>query len=279
MTNIFILVMTNKKRKTASDCLLSLFTLSAFSLIAACNSDNNGSTVGSDALVDSDALLSLVNSAGLTGDPTTGRTLPSINDPKAQLGKKLFFTKGLSGDSDSACATCHHPSLGGGDGLSVSIGVGAENPDLLGPGRFHDGAATNYDGGPTVPRNAPTTFNIAMWDQALFHDGRVESLGKTVGANGDDGLGIRTPDSAFDVADTNAGSTLPAAQSRFPVTSPEEMRGFIFEAGNSNDVVRASLDAKLTAFGGWDGEFTAAFGDATINYGRIAEAIGEYERS
>ena len=263
------------KIKTTAVHSLKLSIVSACLLMTACN----GSDSDNAASVDSDALLLLVKNAGLTGDPSTGRILPSINDPKAQLGKKLFFTKGLGGDSDSACVTCHHPSLGGGDDLSLSIGVGAEIPDLLGPGRFHDSTAANYDGGPTVPRNAPTTFNIAMWDQVLFHDGRVESLGKTAGANGDDGLGIRTPDSAFDVADPNAGTTLAAAQSRFPVTSPEEMRGFIFETGNSNDVVRASLDAKLTAFGSWDAEFTAAFGDATINYGRVAEAIGEYERS
>ena len=245
--------------------------------LAACNSDDSGSTMGST--VDSAALLSLVKAAGLTGDPSTDRTLPSINDPKAQLGMQLFFTKGMGGDSDSACVTCHHPSLGGGDNLSLSIGVGAEIPDLLGPGRFHNSTATNYDGGPTVPRNAPTTFNIAIWDQALFHDGRVESLGKTPGANGDDGLGIRTPDSDFGVADPNAGATLAAAQSRFPVTSAEEMRGFIFEADNSNDAVRTSLVDKLTDAGDWEAEFSAVFGDPMITYDRIAEAIAEYERS
>ena len=270
-----MLLINSKKRKVASNHLLKLSIASACLLVAACSGNSNDDTSSADT----DTLLSLVSAAGLTGDPTTGRTLPSIDDPIAQLGKKLFFTKGLGGNDDSACVTCHHPSLGGGDDLSLPIGVGAEIPNLLGPGRFHNVAATNYDGGPTVPRNAPTTFNIAMWDQALFHDGRVESLGKTAGANGDDGLGIRTPDSAFDTADLNAGTTLAAAQSRFPVTSPEEMRGFTFEAGNSNDVVRASLDAKLSAFGGWDAEFTTVFGDSAINYGRIAEAIGEYERS
>jgi cytochrome c peroxidase len=238
-------------------------------LVTACSSsDDDNST---------DTLLSQVKAMGLTGDPTTDRTLPSIDEPKAQLGKKLFFSKGLGGDSDSACVTCHHPSLGGGDDLSLSIGVGAETPDLLGPGRFHDSMATNYDGGPTVPRNAPTTFNIAMWDQVLFLDGRVESLGKTPGANGDDGQGIRTPDSVFGVADPDAGSNLTAAQSRFPVTSAEEMRGFTFETGNTNADVRTALEVKLA--GNWDAEFTAAFGDAVITYSRIAEAIGEYERS
>ena len=255
-----------KKRNFGSSHLLTLSITSACLLMTACN-DTDG------------RLLSLIKAAGLTGDPATGRTLPSINDPKAQLGKKLFFSKGLGGDNDSACVSCHHPSLAGGDNLSLSIGVGAEIPDLLGPGRFHDSAASNYDGGPTVPRNAPTTFNIAMWDQALFHDGRVESLGKTAGANGDDGSGIRTPDSAFGVADPDAGATLAAAQSRFPITSPEEMRGFTFEAENTNAQLRTALEVKLTAFGGWDTEFTTAFGDAAITHTRIAEAIGEYERS
>ena len=32
---------------------------------------------------------------GLTGDPTTDRTLPNIADPMAQLGMKLFFSKAL----------------------------------------------------------------------------------------------------------------------------------------------------------------------------------------
>jgi cytochrome c peroxidase len=223
-----------------------------------------------------------VKSANITGDPSTGRTLPSIEDPKAQLGKKLFFSKGLGGNDDSACVTCHHPSLGGGDDLSLSIGVGAETPDLLGPGRFHDQQAVldeggEIDGGPTVPRNAPTTFNLGMWDQALFHDGRVESIGKTVGANGDDGLGIRTPDSAFGVADPESGTTLAAAQSRFPVTSPEEMRGFAGLVPDHNAADRTAIEVKLT--GDWDAEFMTVYGDATITYGRIAESIGEYERS
>jgi len=260
----------HKKAKDGFNSQSMLSTISLCLLMSACSNDDMSTA---------DKLLSEVKAAGLNGDPTTGRTLPSINDPKAQLGKKLFFTKGLGGDSDSACVSCHHPSLGGGDNLSLSIGVGAETPDLLGPGRFHDSTATNYDGGPTVPRNAPTTFNIALWDQVLFLDGRVESLGKTEGVNGDDDLGIRTPDSAFGVADPDAGANLAAAQSRFPVTSPEEMRGFTFEAGNPNDLLRVALEEKLTAFGGWDAEFTKAYGDATITYERIADAIGEYERS
>ena len=273
--------MQTYSRKKNSNKLM--FVISTCLLIVACSDDNTNLSVDINDDINGD-IRSLVTSANITGDPTTGRTLPSIDDPKAQLGKKLFFTKGLGGNDDSACVTCHHPSLGGGDDLSLSIGVGAETPDLLGPGRFHDLQAVlddggEFDGGPTVPRNAPTTFNLGLWDQALFHDGRVESLGKTAGANGDDGLGIRTPDSAFGVADPDSGDTLAAAQSRFPITSPEEMRGFTFVSTGDNAALRTALEVKMTAFGGWDAEFTEVYGDAAITHTRIADAIGEYERS
>ncbi|NRA61995.1 MAG: hypothetical protein HRU25_14065, partial [Psychrobium sp.] len=162
-------------------------------------------------------LLIFISHYGLTGDPTIGRELPSIDEPLAQLGAKLFFTKALSSNLDVACVSCHHPSLGGGDLLALSIGVDAEIPDLLGPGRRHSSAEEFYDGGPTVPRNAPTTFNIAMWDKVLFHDGRVESLGGTQNSNGDDGKGIRTPEVQFGTIDINAGAKLRVAQARFPV--------------------------------------------------------------
>ena len=264
----------SKKRKLHGYRSLILAVASCSLLLAACDNSNPSTA---------DALLPLVKAAGLTGDPSIGRTLPSINEPKAQLGKKLFFSKGLGGDNDSACVTCHHPSLGGGDDLSLSIGVGAETPDLLGPGRFHsvDAVGGVFDGGPTVPRNAPTTFNIGMWDQVLFHDGRVESLDKIEGANGAGIIGIRTPDSAdINTADPDAGDNLAAAQSRFPVTSPEEMRGFADLAPDHNAADRVAIEDKLKADDDWIAEFEAVFGVGTsINYMLVADAIGEYERS
>ncbi|MBV7331534.1 cytochrome-c peroxidase [Chloroflexi bacterium TSY] len=225
-------------------------------------------------------LRGLIAARGLTGDPSIGREIPRIEEPMAQLGLKLFFTKALGSDEDSACASCHLPTLGGGDALSLPIGVGALEPDLIGPGRVHP------SGGPTVPRNSPTTFNVALWDRVLFHDGRIESLGKTPMTNGADGLGIRTPDSPLGVADPQAGHDLTMAQARFPVTSPEEMRGDNLNATTNQDV-RSYLATRLgnsSRNNPWVSEFEAIFGagetiDKLITEQRIAQAIAAYERS
>ncbi len=219
-------------------------------------------------------LTLVIEQHGLSGDPSLGRLLPSIEDPIARLGKLLFFSKALGGDVDTACVSCHHPALGGADRLSLSVGVAAEKTVVLGPG------------------NAPSTFNIALWDRALFHDGRVESLSSVRLANGAGGP-IRTPDVPLRSVDPEVGNNLVAAQARFPVTSPEEMRGFTFEEGEPNDKVRARRASRLAHTvspaelpeSSWLGEFRAAFqrpaaaAEELITFKNIAFAIGEYQRS
>ena len=262
--------------RTAAKCVLLLLLLP----LAGC-----GSMGGAGSELDGQ-LRAIIADHGLSGDPSQGRSLPDISDPLPQLGLKLFFTKALSGDGDVACASCHHPMLGGGEALPLAIGVGADTPDLLGPGRIHPD-------GPAGPRNAPTTFNIGLWDQVLFHDGRVESLGKTPGLNGADGVGIRTPDSGYLVADPAAGDNLTMAQARFPVTSPDEMKGESFELGHMNTTVRNRLAERIgdsdirsgsLAQEGWLSEFRTAFdspaeAEALITEQNIFSAIAEYERS
>ncbi len=54
---------------------------------------------------------------------------------------RLFFSTSLSEGFEVACASCHHPALGGADGLSPSIGTGAVDPAVLGPGRRFTGGA------------------------------------------------------------------------------------------------------------------------------------------
>jgi cytochrome c peroxidase len=291
--NNFLLFKYSPMIKSALFFVLSIF-------LVACSDDDSEEVVITppvdqvDTTLDSD-VRAIITALNLTGDPSTGRTLPDIEDPKAQLGMKLFFSKSLGGDLDAACVTCHHPMLGGGDDLVLPIGVDAVVDDLLGPGRLHNVNGEHFDGGPTVPRNSPTTFNIALWDNFLFHDGRVESLGKTPKMGGNDGLGIRTPDVSFEENDGAAGENLVVAQARFPVTSNEEMKNFNNFGDTNNAQVRQNIQQRLGDYGNplggqlvvneWLAEFQEGFAapDGTaeelITFDNIAKAIGEYESS
>lgn len=225
-------------------------------------------------------LRALLAEQNHSANPAAGLLPPDIDTPLAQLGMKLFFSKSLGGELDSACVSCHHPALGGSDRLSLGIGVEAVQPDLVGPGRVH--VAGDFP----LPRNAPTTFNSGLYRRGLFWDSRIEQL--------DDG--IRTPDSAVGVADPVAGQSLLAAQARFPVTSVEEMRSSRFETGQSNDLVRDHLAARIGGYDGgfaaqqtldpnrWEALFQTAFGrsesaEVLVNYANIATALSAYQRS
>ena len=271
--------------------LISLFfCLSLFTLYMGCAQQRPAPSFEG---VDVDkALRSEIGRLELTGDPSTGRDIPDIDSAMAQLGMMLYYTKALSVTKDVACASCHHPSLAGGDALSLGVGVGAVDPDVLGPGRKHSPDADNYTGRPTIPRHAPTAFNVAMWDDFLLWDGRIESLGKVPGANGAVG-GIRTPDTPFGVADPNAGKNLSEALNRFPVVAPLEMMGFDLGHDVSGDFVRTALARRLQGKGSFDDlqkndwliYFREVYGrpDGTaeelITFANIAEAIGAFQSS
>ncbi len=76
----------------------------------------------------------------------------------AALGEKLFFEKGLSGNSTRSCATCHAPEKYFTDQIPKSI---------------------TLNGLSTVQRNAPTLFYSA--DQySQFWDGRVKNLDQQI---------------------------------------------------------------------------------------------------
>lgn len=275
--------------------LTTIFVLTVASSIMACQSTTKEQTpprVNHDSAIDKQ-LKQIIATNHLTGNAMQGRSTPDIKSPKAQLGMRLFFSTSLGGDQDSACVTCHHPALGGGDNLSLPIGVAAERPNLLGKGRLTD-ANSHLKGVPSVPRNAPTTFNIAAWDEVLFHDGRLESLGKTPSAGGNDQQGIRTPDVAFGLRDPLSGDNLVVAQARFPVTSPEEMKGFDFEDKN-NQEIREYLASRIGDYDDnhghlsvpsyWLKQFQTAYQAPTasaktlITEQNIASLIGTYERS
>ncbi len=89
---------------------------------------------------------------GYLGRPTYPATNP-YSPEKEKLGKILFFDPRLSSSKQIACASCHDPELGWGDGRRVAYG--------------HDRA--------NGKRNAMSIINTAFFNE-LFWDGRATSL-------------------------------------------------------------------------------------------------------
>ncbi len=264
----------NAMKPIASRLLFSLLLASIIVVaLSACgktdrDSQKPNAVTTNNPFTNIDAKLSqIIQQHQLTGIPSSEQEIPDINSPKAQLGMKLFYTKTLGGDRTTACATCHHPMLGGGDNLSLSIGTNALDPSILGSHR------KLKSGEPGVPRNAPTTFNVAFYKKVLFHDARIERL---------DDDSIHTPDVSYPQADPLSGETLVQAQARFPITSSHEMRGDYMQT-SYNQTMRRALANRLKQ--NWLDEFRKGFGypdgnaEDLITEQNISEAIAEYERS
>lgn len=210
------------------------------------------------------------------------------DSPLFALGKELFFSRGLSGNKDVACASCHHPYLAGGDKLSLPVGESAYDPEILGPGRWHSwqsSADPNADGSPNVARHAQSTFNTALYNRAMFYDGRVFVLDEEF-KNGGEGQNHRTPDSNLWQGDIGAGNDLLASQTRFPVVSNDEMLGYSFATSQTHEGIRDALVARMKQIdvnSGWLTLFRAAFdapnadADKLINFSNIEKAISYYQ--
>jgi cytochrome c peroxidase len=260
------------------------------------------------------ALAGEIAARRLEGDPRVrvedgacvARGLPDISDPVAVLGRELFFSKDLSGDRDVACATCHHPLLGGGDALSVSVGPVPWDPsreDAMGADRVRGLTDASQL---KVGRNANTTFNIAFWDDGLFWDSRVRALAPGPGLNGA-GAPISTPDApGATAADPASPENLTVAQARMPVIEEHEMAGSLAaQFPGDHEGLRAALAGRFAASPGWVAGFEAvcrapeipgsplpaswraaceeapgaARDAALVTFPHIAFAIAEYERS
>jgi len=185
------------------------------------------------------SLAALPPSAPSPADnPTTAK--------KVELGRLLFWDPILSGHQDVACATCHHPDFGYGDGLALSIGVGGKG---LGP--FRQTADTGL-----VPRNSPTVLNTGFngWVDAnqppdpmrapMFWDSREESL---------------------------------EAQALGPIESDVEMRG---DAYPMEEAV-ARVVARLAQIPEYATLFAEAFGEApsvAVSERNLGRAIAAFER-
>lgn len=212
-----------------------------------------------------DALREQIVLQNLTGNPAEGLDIPDIESPKAQLGMKLFFSKTLGGELDTACVSCHHPMLGGGDNLSLPVGTGAQQPEVIGHGRAYFSHLPAL-----IPRNSPTTFNTVLWKRHIFHDGRIQQMD----------TGIATPDKGHNVVDELSGHNLVQAQARFPITSFDEMRGGQW-IDKDSQTVRIAIADRLRE--NWSPVFAAVLNKNNhkdlINDQNFTALLAEYERS
>jgi cytochrome c peroxidase len=187
--------------------------------------------------------------------------VPRANTATEHLGRLLFWDPILSGNRDTACATCHHPDFAYADGRDLSRGTGSSG---LGPKRV------DLSNGqiPVVKRNSPTILNVAFngFDDDDDGDGRGR---RRFGAS-PALIQARAP--MF--WDSRVRSL--EAQALEPIKALEEMRGHAYPEAEAVPTVVARL-AKIPEYVAL---FQEAFGPGTpVDGPRIADAIAAFERS
>lgn len=218
----------------------------------------------------------------LTCAPAYGNPLPQplqeadftpVDLEKAKIGQLLFFDPILSGNRNIACATCHHPQMGSGDGLSLGIGEGGE-----GLGRDRTPGEGDARIVKRIPRNAPALWNLGAKEiSILFHDGRLSF--SDIYENGFDSPAQEWLPEGLD--------SILSAQALFPMTAEFEMAGNPKEnqiAGavyDRIDNVWPIVAKRVRVIPEYADMFVAAFDDVDqaldINITHVVNAIAAFE--
>lgn len=207
--------------------------------------------------------------------PLSDADFPSHPMAEVELGQLLFWDSILSGNRNIACAGCHHPRFGSGEGLSLGMGEGGIG---LGPDRKPDEADYPEQ---RISRNAHALWNVgAKGFTVLFADGRIE-------VDPARPSGFRTP--LEDDIVTGFASLL-SAQTMFPVLSNDEMTGH-YEENEISTLVRqgrltgpdgawAAISARVATVPGYACRFTAVYPEIAagrpVNFTDISNAIAAY---
>ncbi len=207
--------------------------------------------------------------------PLTDADFLPVDRAKAEIGRKLFYDKILSGNRNISCGTCHHHDHAGTDGLSLGIGeggtgVGPERRAGTGPGRIRK----------RIPRNAMALWNLGHRDiRVLLHDGRLEAsdlYGNGFDSPAQEWLPTGLPD-------------IVAAQALLPMATQFEMAGNPGE----NEVVGAVHDRidygwpilakRVRTIPAYGDAFVAAFGGIAapeeVTIVEIATALSHFIRA
>lgn len=159
------------------------------------------------------------------GGPGVAQSIDAQAEPaEVSLGRLLFWDPVLSGSRDTACATCHHPSLAYADGRDLSLGTGSIG---LGPARVDvsDGAI------PVVRRNSPTVLNTAFNGVDCRR-----RRGRRVNAEAFDGT-VASVDQTRAPMFWDSRIRSLELQALEPLKALEEMRGIAYDEDTALDVV------------------------------------------
>jgi len=228
-------------------------------------------------------------------NPPPGGGLPPVDYPpenlhseaKRILGKILFWDEQLSSNDTMACGTCHIPTFGGADprlGLHPGFdGTFGTDDDVIGsPGVVRMDANKNavndpvFGFDPQVTGRAAPSYFISMFARDNFWDGRATSQ-------------FIDPEDGITELIAQFGGL--ESQAVGPIVSSVEMA---HEGRTWNDVrnkliaatpllmssnIPADMQAAINANSSYPELFANAFGDSSINAGRIGFAIATYERT
>ncbi|MDF1854129.1 cytochrome c peroxidase [Pseudooceanicola sp.] len=217
------------------------------------------------------SLLAVLSQAADALDAVTHSEFPPTDMELALLGRDLFFDPLLSGNLNISCATCHQPSLGTADAVSLSLGEGAL---ALGADR-HAGARNPPQA--RIPRNAPALFNLGAYEfTTLFHDGRTQTDPTAP-------FGIRMPPGR--ALERPLPSVL-AAQALLPLQSRDEMAGNPGENAIADAVAAeriggpdgawALVAARVASNPIYAERFAALIGPRDLHITDIARALAEF---
>jgi cytochrome c peroxidase len=157
-----------------------------------------------------------------------------LDKRKIELGRLIFFDKGLGLHQDNTCAGCHAPGFGFGDSQPIAIGV--DNNDTVGVHRK----------GPRNQRRTPSVINTAFFPSLMWNS-RFKSLTNDPFNNS---LGFEFPppegDSLFSISYNyvRRAKHLLVAQAHIPFTELPEMAGF---TSTANTTISFSRFSGLTA--------------------------------
>lgn len=173
------------------------------------------------------------------------------NQAKVELGRLLFWDPILSGDSDVACATCHHPDFGYAENLDISVGVGGVGLGSL----RHFSEKTSI---PFVARNSQSILNTAF--------------------NGIDEDGNYDPAAAPMFWDVRASSL--EEQALMPILTFEEMRGLNY----AEDEILYEVVSRLKGISEYQTLFSEAFGELSnyeqaISSENLGKALAAFQRT